>query len=193
MKIFGDLIDDKLFPNKLKRFTSDEYVIVENFTNLFVNKFQGELTHSWRKDLHDNSNYFTEEIHKDIKIGSDVLNLNFEKFYCDKKKIFMNDYYHLFSYEFDQFEIDKNAPKSIPEKDREDITKPLFKILTGIRLRGIFNNKPLKVGKDIQGDYQLCVPTRYDKNERLLPSLKKEISDIYFLKIFESIKKLLNK
>ncbi len=31
MKIFGDLIDDKLFPKKIKRFTSDEYVIIENY------------------------------------------------------------------------------------------------------------------------------------------------------------------
>ena len=192
MKIFGDLIDDKLFPNKLKRFTSDEYVIIENFIVSLINKFDGELAHSYRKDLHDNSNCLTEEIRKELKIGSNTLSLNFEKFYCEKKKVFMEHYYHLFCYEFDKFEINENAPKTLPEKDREDLNKPLFKILTGIRVWGHFNNKPLKIGRNIEGDYQLCVPTRYD-NGRLLPKLKEQINKIYHSKILENIASLLNK
>jgi hypothetical protein len=192
MKIFGDLIDDKLFPNKLKRFTSDEYVIIEKIIDLLINKFNGELKHSYKKDLQNNSNYITEEIRKELKIGSNILNLNFEKFYCDKKKVFMEHYYHLFCYEFDKFEINENAPKSLPEKDREDLNKPLFKILTGIRVWGHFNNKPLKIGRNIEGDYQLCVPTRYD-NGRLLPKLKEQINKIYLSKILENIASLLNK
>ena len=192
MKIFGDLIDDKLFPSKIKRFTSDEYVIIENFIVSLINKFEGELTHSYRKDLHDNSNYLTEEIHKELKIRSNTLSLNFEKFYCEKKKVFMEHYYHLFCYEFDKFEINENAPKTLPEKDREDLNKPLFKILTGIRVWGHFNNKPLKIGRNIEGDYQLCVPTRYD-NGRLLPKLKEQINKIYLSKILENIASLLNK
>jgi hypothetical protein len=192
MKIFDDLIDDKLFPKKFKRFISDEYIIVENFTFLLINKFDGELTHSYRKDLNDHADYLTEEIHKEFKIGSNTLSLNFEKFYCDKKKVFMEHYYHLFGYKFDKFEINENAPKTLPEKDREDLNKPLFKILTGIRVWGHFNNKPLKIGRNIEGDYQLCVPTRYD-NGRLLPKLKEQINKIYLSKILENIASLLNK
>lgn len=192
MKIFGDLIDDKLFPKKIKRFTSDEYVIIENFIASLIKKFDGELTHSFRKDLNDDANYITEEIKKELKIGSNILSLNFEKFYCDSKKIFMN-YYHLFSYKFDQFEIDESSPKSLPLKDREDITKPLFKILTGIRFRGNFNNKPLKIGKNTEGDYQLCMPTRYDNGHFLLPELKQQIVKVYHSRILENIASLLNK
>ena len=192
MKIFGDFIDDKLFPSKIKRFTSDEYLIIENFIASLTNKFDGELINSYRKDLHDNSNYLTEEIHKELKIRSNTLSLNFEKFYCEKKKVFMEHYYHLFCYEFDKFEINENAPKTLPEKDREDLNKPLFKILTGIRVWGHFNNKPLKIGRNIEGDYQLCVPTRYD-NGRLLPKLKEQINKIYLSKILENIASLLNK
>jgi len=192
MKIFGDLIDDKLFPSKIKRFTSDEYVIIENFTNLLINKFDGVLVNSYRKDLHDDSNYITEQIHKELKIKSNTVSFHFEKFYCDSKKVFMADYYPLFSYKFDQFEINENAPKSLPQKDREDLNKPLFKILTGIRFLGHFNNKPLKIGRSIEGDYQLCVPTRYD-NGRLLPELKEQINKIYHSKILENIANLLNK
>jgi len=88
MKIFGDLIYDKLFPDKIKRFTSDEYVIIENIIDLLINKFNVELRHSYKKDLQNNYNYnyITEEIRKELKIGSNILTLNFENFYCDKKK-----------------------------------------------------------------------------------------------------------
>lgn len=88
MKIFRDLIYDKLFPDKIKRFTSDEYVIIENIIDLLINKFNVELRHSYKKDLQNNYNYnyITEEIRKELKIGSNILTLNFVKFYCDKKK-----------------------------------------------------------------------------------------------------------
>ena len=191
MKIFGDLIDDKLFPKKIKRFTSDEYVIIENFIASLIKKFDGELIHSYRKDLNNDANYLTEEIKKELKIGSNILSLNFEKFYCDSKKVFMADYYHLFNYKWDQFEINQNAPKSLPLKDREDITKPLFKILTGIRVWGHFNNKPLKIGRNIEGDYQLCVPTRYDDGH-LIPELRQQINKIYHSGILDNIANLLN-
>lgn len=193
MRIFGDLIDDKIFPKKIKRFTSDEYETIENFIASLINRFDGELIYSYRKDLHDDADYLTEEIIKELKIKSNTMKLHFEKFYCDSKKIFMEHYYHLFCYKFDKFKINEVSPKTLPKKDREDINKPLFKILTGIRFRGYFNNSPLKVGKDIQGGYQLCIPTRYGEYDQLLPSLKKEINEIYFLKIFDIIKKLLNK
>jgi hypothetical protein len=191
MKIFGDLIDDKLFPKKIKKFITDEYVIIEDFVTSLINKFNGELIRSYRKDLHDDGNYITEEIIKELKVKSIIINLHFEKFYCDNKKVFMADYYHLFSYKLDQFEINQNAPKNLPQKDREDLNKPLFKILTGIRLWGHFNNKPLKIGRNIEGDYQLCVPTRYD-NGHLIPELKQQINKIYHSRILGNIASLLN-
>jgi len=44
-----------------------------------------KLRHSYKNDLQNNYNYITEEIRKELKIGSNILTLNFENFYCDKK------------------------------------------------------------------------------------------------------------
>ena len=44
-----------------------------------------ELRHSYKKDFQYNYNYTTKEIRNELKIGSNIFTLNFEKFYCDKK------------------------------------------------------------------------------------------------------------
>jgi len=192
MKIFGDRIDNILFPKKLKKFIPDELLIIENFIISLVKKFDGKLINSSKKDLFDDPNYITQLITKEINIGSDILSLNFQRFYCDSKKEFLKNYFHLFSYKLDEYEIDKNAPSSLPLEERKDTNKPLLKIFTGIRVTGTFNSKYLQIGSSPQGDYELCVPTRYNNNLQLLPLLKQEIVTIFNSKILTNVEKLLN-
>ena len=65
MRIFGDAIDDKIFPKKIKRFTQEEKNLIEKFVNSILrNDKYSELENSEINQFNDRLDGITEEIHK---------------------------------------------------------------------------------------------------------------------------------
>ncbi len=93
MKIFGDFIDDKIFPKANKKFTDEEKDLIDQFVELIYKNFKNaEIKHTHTQIYHDDRYYRTESISKDISIkNKKLLIMWFYKIYCPDKKAWWND------------------------------------------------------------------------------------------------------
>ena len=87
MRIFGDAIDDKIFPKKIKRFTQEEKNLIEKFVNSILrNDKYSELENSEINQFNDRLDGITEEIHKYFIFKKSEISLRFSKYYTNEKK-----------------------------------------------------------------------------------------------------------
>ena len=87
MRIFGDAIDDKIFPKKIKRFTQEEKDLIEKFINSILrNDKKSELEKSEITQFNDRLDGITEEIYKYFIFKKSEISLRFSKYYTNEKK-----------------------------------------------------------------------------------------------------------
>jgi hypothetical protein len=88
MKIFGDIIDDKIFPKAIKRFTQEEKNLLENLINSILREDKkSEILDSTVESFNDRKDRITETICKFIVFKDICFELSFNKFYTNEKKI----------------------------------------------------------------------------------------------------------
>jgi len=87
MKIFGDIIDDKIFPKAIKRFTQEEKNLIENLINSILREDKkSEIIDTTVESFNDRKDYITESIYKFIVFKDVCFKLTFDKFYTNEKK-----------------------------------------------------------------------------------------------------------
>ena len=87
MKIFGDAIDDKIFPKEVKRFTQEEKSLIDKFINTILREDKkSELEDSKIKSFNDRADCITEEMYKNFVFKGARFQLIFFKFYTNEKK-----------------------------------------------------------------------------------------------------------
>ena len=87
MKIFGDAIDDKIFPKEIKRFTAEEKSLIDKFLNSILREDKkSELEASEIKSFNDRADCITEEIYKHFVFKDVSFYLTFSKLYTNEKK-----------------------------------------------------------------------------------------------------------
>ena len=92
MKIFGDAIDDKIFPKEVKRFTQEEKSLIDKFINTILREDKkSELEDSKIKSFNDRADCITEEIYKNFVFKG-------VHFYLRFFLLFENNYYLLSLY-----------------------------------------------------------------------------------------------
>ena len=81
MKIFGDAIDDKIFPKEIKRFTAEEKSLIDKFLNSILREDKkSELEKSIITSFNDRADGITEEIFKSFVFKGVPFHLRFKKF-----------------------------------------------------------------------------------------------------------------
>jgi len=84
---FGDSIHDKLFPNKIKRFTQEEKSLIDKFINTILREDKkSELEVSKAENFNDRIDGITEEIYKQFILKDIPFYLRFRKFYSNNIK-----------------------------------------------------------------------------------------------------------
>jgi hypothetical protein len=169
MRIFGDAIDDKIFPKKIKRFTQEEKDLIEKFVNSILrNDKNSELEKSEINQFNDRLDGITEEIHKYFIFKKSEISLRFNKFYTDdKKKV---DY--LFGFTVDGG-VGHSSTKILYKEFQED------KSVTGIYVDGFYKGPLDFILESKHKNYfpkteKLEIRTRYNNPESGGHSLTKD-------------------
>jgi hypothetical protein len=162
---FGDGIHDKLFPNKLKRFTQQEKSLIDKFINSILNQDnKSDLEESTAESYNDRVDMITEIIRKRFIFKGVLFNLRFLKFFSNNIKLGQTVY----PYELEYDGHDSSGP---PYRDRllKDFAEEGS--ITGILVKG--EAHPSKTGfldfiikssygKSTKGQDVLGIRTRYD-------------------------------
>ena len=134
MKIFGDAIDDKIFPKEIKRFTAEEKSLIDKFINSILREDKkSELEASEIKSFNDRADCITEEIYKHFVFKDVSFHLRFSKFYTNEKKTIEwlpSDEFRLGDLAFDGYCTFDSSPRESLKKDFAD-----DKSITGIFVR----------------------------------------------------------
>ena len=138
MKIFGDAIDDKIFPKEIKRFTAEEKSLIDKFLNSILREDKkSELESSSSKSFNDRADCITEEIYKQFIFKTGSFSLRFCKFYTNEKKTIEwlpSNEFGLYSLENDGYCDGTVGFKKRLLKDLAD-----EKSITGIFVKGFVN------------------------------------------------------
>tara|TARA_B110000967_G_C18650814_1_gene443268 strand:- start:125 stop:751 length:627 start_codon:yes stop_codon:yes gene_type:complete len=87
IRIFGDAIDDKIFPKTIKKFTDEEKNIIDKLINSILREDKkSELEKSKIKTFKDRADRITEEIYKEFMFKGKFVCIRFYKFYTNEKK-----------------------------------------------------------------------------------------------------------
>ncbi len=88
MSIFGDFIDDKIFPKANKKFIQEEKILIDQFIELIYKNFKSfEIEYSDTDVHYDDPRFFTESISKTFSdTKKKKLSISFFKIYCSEKK-----------------------------------------------------------------------------------------------------------
>ena len=185
IRIFGDAIDDKIFPKKIKKFTNEEKNLIDKFINSILrNDKNSELEKSSIETFNDRVDGITEEIHKEFIYRKTEITLRFSKFYTDEKK--KVEYVTEFAYDGSSF--CKGSPSKILAKDfQED------KSITGIYVKGFYKRSLefflLSQHKGYKPTSELLtIRTRYNNPESGGYSLTKECKNRIEKVLFKIIK-----
>jgi hypothetical protein len=179
MRIFGDAIDDKIFPKDIKRFTLEEKSLIDKFLNSILREDKkSELEESTIKSFNDRRDSITEIIYKKFYFKNVLFILEFQKFYTNEKEtieLLPTEFFHNISTE--NFLKDLNDDKSI----------------TGIFVYGIvynpkfqsldFRRDTLRIRTKYEGS-QLTTKCKYHINKVSLKMIKNTI-----LKVIKSKKR----
>ena len=135
MKIFGDAIDDKIFPKEIKRFTAEEKNLIDKFINSILREDKkSELEKSEIEIFNDRRDRITEEIYKDFVFKGVSFHLRFSKIYTNEKKTIEwlpSDEFHLGDLLYDGYSTIDFSPTESLLKDFAD-----DKSITGIFVKG---------------------------------------------------------
>ena len=146
MRIFGDAIDDKIFPKEIKRFTAEEKSLIDKFLNSILREDKkSELEDSRTESFNDRVDCITEEIYKGFVFKGVPFYLRFFKFYTNEKKTIEwlpSDEFGLGALEMDGYCDGTVGFKKRLLKDLAD-----EKSITGIFVKG-FANIPKSAGLD---------------------------------------------
>jgi len=164
MKIFGDAIDDKIFPKEIKRFTAEEKTLTDKFINslLRLDK-KSELELSEIKSFNDRADCITEEIYKNFVFKDVSFHLRFCKLYTNEKKTIEwlpSNEFKLGSFVYDGYDgYSVGLKESLLQDFSED------KSITGIFVEGWgldFILKKTRVEKKETKVNILGIQTKYD-------------------------------
>lgn len=169
MKIFGDAIDDKIFPKEVKKFTQEEKSLIDNFINSILrDDKKSEIEKSISESYNDRRDCITESIIK-IFVFKDVqFQLRFDKFYTNEKKTIKwlpSDEYSLWNLLYDGY-----SSHSFSSGLEEAFLKALNedKSITGIFVKSFGNTFKLK-DRDGSNPHEadvLGMRTKYQDAER---------------------------
>ena len=158
MKIFGDAIDDKLFPKEVKRFTVEEKNLIDKFINSILREDKkSELEESGAKSFNDKRDCITEIIYKNFIFKGVHFRLTFNKFYTNEKKTVE----WLPSDEFSLSDLERDGYCDGKSFFQERLLKDLAdeKSITGIFVKGSANI-PKSPGIDYLNFILKSVPTK---------------------------------
>lgn len=181
IKIFGDKIDDFLFPNEIKKFTDQEKSLIDKFIVSLIKLYKNsELEESSSKVHYDRLDYVTEVIRKEITLKDEYLSFCFAKLF---RSSINKKYYYLYS----QFCYDGEKSKSM--QDTERFKKELDKegVISGIYV------SCLKKGGYIIGEggeyfsHDYAMRTKY-QGSMLTPKSLSRIQNFHFKKFIKLIK-----
>ena len=92
MKIFGDFIDSKIFFKKLRKFTNEEKVLVENIFGSILGKDKNsKIITTYNNERFENSEFISDVVLKEFILNGHPIGLEIRKHYCDEKKMIKND------------------------------------------------------------------------------------------------------
>ena len=152
IRIFGDAIDDKIFPKKIKRFTQEEKDLIEKFINSILrNDKNSELEKSEITQFNDRLDGITEEIYKYFIFKKSEISLRFSKYYTNEKK----KCNYLTGFAFDGRGTFNGSPSKSLLKDFEK-----DKSITGIYVKGFYK---LDLEFMLESEY----PKEYPKTDEL--------------------------
>ena len=199
IRIFGDAIDDKIFPKYIKKFTQEERNIIDKFINSILREDKkSELEASEIEVFNDRADRITEEIYKRFTFKKIPFYLKFYKFYTNEKKAIdhlPSDKFDLFALVYDGHATTSGSPTKSLLKDFED-----EKSITGIFVDG-FANVPGSTGLDnlefiLKSEYPdynpttqlLGIRTRYE-GDRLTDKCKNHLNKFHLKTIKNAILK----
>ena len=190
VRIFGDAIDDKIFPKKIKRFTQEEKDLIEKFVNSILrNDKKSELEKSEITQFNDRLDGITEEIYKYFIFKKSEISLRFSKYYTNEKK--KCDYLTEFALDGRNY-FDGSPSKSLLKEFEKDNS------ITGIYVKGYY-----KFGfefllesvypKEYPKTEELAIRTRYEDagsgGSSLTKDCKTRIEKVHFKIIKDAILK----
>ena len=87
MKIFGDFIDSKIFFKKLRKFTNEELVLVENiFSSILGKDKNSKIITTHNNEKFENNEFISDVVLKKFLLNGHPIELEIRKHYCDEKK-----------------------------------------------------------------------------------------------------------
>ena len=154
MKIFGDAIDDKIFPKEIKRFTAEEKSLIDKFINSILREDKkSELEASEIKSFNDRADCITEEIYKNFVFKGVHFYLRFFKLYTNEKKTIErlpSDEFGLGDLVYDGYcSIDFSPTESLLKDFADD------KSITGIFVKGYDLDFIMKSRYKVPGQYKI--------------------------------------
>ena len=154
MKIFGDAIDDKIFPKEIKRFTAEEKSLIDKFINSILREDKkSELEKSEIEIFNDRRDRITEEIYKDFVFKGVSFHLRFSKIYTNEKKTIEwlpSDEFSLSALLYDGYTTIDFSPTESLLKDFAD-----DKSITGIFVKGYDLDFIMKSRYKVPGQYKI--------------------------------------
>ena len=92
MKIFGDFIDSKIFFKKLRKFTNEELVLVENiFSSILGKDKNSKIITTHNNEKFENNEFISDVVLKKFLLNGHPIELEIRKHYCDEKKMIKDD------------------------------------------------------------------------------------------------------
>ncbi len=193
IRIFGDAIDDKIFPKKIKRFTQEEKDLIEKFVNSILrNDKKSELEKSEINQFNDRLDGITEEIYKYFIFKKSEISLRFSKFYTNEKK--QCKYTTEFAYDGNGTFYGSPSQSLLKDFEKD-------KSLTGIYVQGFYKlDFEFMLVSEHPKDYpktdKLAIRTRYEDagygGSSLTKDCKTRIEKVHFKiiknAIFEGVK-----
>ena len=139
MRIFGDAIDDKIFPKNHKRFTLEETNILQKFVNSILRNDKNSELESVNKDSYnDRLDHLTESLSFNMRFKNCNINLFFQKFYTNEKKTLDGHY----SPEYSIYELIEDGYIGLRHGDeKKELLNDLLeeKSISGIFVQGSFS------------------------------------------------------
>ena len=146
MKIFGDKIDEKIFPKPFKRFHEADRILLDQFGHLLIKNFDKvELIDSYGTQYYDREDGMTESLNRTYKINDKKLIFKFLKYFIDNRKDFKKNW--LLHADEDEYEYVHGI------KD-----KPIVDALTGISISCESDRRLVQIFKRDGDNY---IPVRY--------------------------------
>ena len=180
IRIFGDKIDEFIFPNEIKRFTDEEKTLIEKFIVSLIKLYEdSDLEDTSLEQYYDRIDDITGLIRKGIHLNGDYFYFTFAKKFKSgvKKKEYV--YYS---------EFINDGENSRDQNDTETFKKELDKdnYISGIYVC-CSNRAGYVIGEGPEFNYGYPIRTRYEGTS-LTSKCIKRIKDYHFKKFTKIIK-----